>query len=59
MLIVTQLYYQAGDLIYKSSEFSKEFPVLYAIICLFFGGVSGFDAGDETYRCMPRAHFLS
>ncbi len=31
----------------------------YAMITKYFGGVSGFDAGDETHRCMPRAHFLS
>jgi len=29
------------------------------MIALYFGDVSGFDAGDETHRCMPRAHFLS
>jgi len=25
----------------------------------YFGDVLGFDAGDETHRCMSRAHFLS
>ena len=34
---------------------------VFLINYVFLGGTKppGFDAGDETHRCMPRAHFLS